>query len=38
MGGFHGIAPATQLLGLWPTRVRRELVEPHVGIRLIETT
>jgi hypothetical protein len=37
MGGFHGIAPATRLLGLWPARVRRELVEPQVALRLVDT-
>ena len=36
MGGFHGVAPASQLLGLWPTRVRRELVEPRVTIDILE--
>ena len=36
MGGFHGIAPASQLLGLWPTTVRRELVESAVTVRLLE--
>jgi hypothetical protein len=32
MGGFHGITPASQLLGLWPTLVARELVERHVEV------
>ena len=32
MGGFHGIAPASRLLGLWPTTVRRELVEPGITV------
>ncbi len=36
MGGFHGISPASQLLGLWPTTVRRELVESAVSVRLLE--
>ena len=36
MGGFHGISPASQLLGLWPTTVRRELVESAVTVRLME--
>jgi len=36
MGGFHGISPASQLLGLWPTTVRRELVESAVAVRLLE--
>lgn len=34
MGGFHGTSPASRLLGLWPTRVRRELVEPAVKVEL----
>ena len=37
MGGFHGITPASQLLGLWPTTVRRELVESTVNIQLLHT-
>jgi Acyclic terpene utilisation family protein AtuA len=37
MGGFHGIAPASQLLGLWPTTVRRDLVESAVAVRLLES-
>jgi hypothetical protein len=37
MGGFHGITPASQLLGLWPTTVRRELVESAVTVRLLES-
>lgn len=36
MGGFHGISPASQLLGLWPTTVRRDLVEAAVTVRLLE--
>jgi hypothetical protein len=36
MGGFHGIAPASRLLGLWPTLVRREQVEPQVRVELID--
>ncbi|MBA3902692.1 MAG: DUF1446 domain-containing protein [Rhodocyclaceae bacterium] len=35
--GFSGIEPARQLLGLWPTLVRRELVEPQVKISVTET-
>jgi len=31
-GGFQGIAPAKELLGLWPTLVRREAIEPHVTV------
>lgn len=38
MGGFHGVSPASQLLGLWPTRVRRELVEHEVQVQLLQTT
>ncbi len=37
MGGFHGITPASQLLGLWPTTVRRELVESAVKVRILES-
>ena len=36
MGGFHGISPASQLLGLWPTTVQRQLVESAVTVRLLE--
>ncbi len=36
MGGFHGISPASQLLGLWPTTVRRDLVESNVSVKLLE--
>jgi hypothetical protein len=36
MGGFHGIAPASQLLGHWPTLAARELIEPHVKIEVSE--
>lgn len=36
MGGFHGIAPASQLLGHWPTLAARELIEPHVRVELTE--
>jgi hypothetical protein len=32
MGGFHGIAPASQLLGLWPALVARELIERRVEV------
>ena len=35
--GFSGIEPARQLLGIWPTLVRRELVEPQVKISVTET-
>ncbi len=37
MGGFHGIAPASQLLGVWPTLVARELIESEVRISVSET-
>jgi hypothetical protein len=36
MGGFHGITPASQLLGLWPTLVERELIEPRVEVSVVE--
>jgi hypothetical protein len=36
MGGFHGVGAPTQLLGLWPTRVRRERVEARVKVELSE--
>ncbi|MEO8202455.1 MAG: DUF1446 domain-containing protein, partial [Betaproteobacteria bacterium] len=32
LGGFHGIQGAKQLLGLWPTLVKRSLVEPRVAV------
>jgi hypothetical protein len=35
--GFSGIEPARQLLGLWPTLVRRDLIEPEVKVSLQET-
>ena len=31
-GGFQGIAPPRELLGLWPTLVRRDLIEPRVTV------
>ncbi len=31
-GGFHGIERAKELLGIWPTLVRRELIESDVDI------
>ena len=37
MGGFHGITPASRLLGVWPSRVRRELVEGRVEVDVLET-
>jgi hypothetical protein len=36
MGGFHGVSPASQLLGLWPSTVRRELVESTVQVEMID--
>jgi len=36
MGGFHGIEPASQLLGLWPALVRREAIEPHIHVDVQE--
>jgi hypothetical protein len=36
LGGFQGIAPATQLLGLWPSAIARERVEPQVRVELSE--
>jgi hypothetical protein len=32
MGGFHGITPGSQLLGLWPTLVARDLIERRVEV------
>jgi hypothetical protein len=32
MGGFHGITPGSQLLGLWPSRVDRRAIEPQVAV------
>jgi hypothetical protein len=37
MGGFNGITPASQLLGLWPTRVSRERVDEAVTVTMLET-
>lgn len=34
MGGFHGTAPASQLLGIWPTLAAREHIESGVAIHL----
>jgi hypothetical protein len=36
MGGFHGIAPASQLLGIWPTLAAREHIESGVEIEMRE--
>jgi len=38
MGGFHGIQPASQLLGLWPSQVARDLIEPRVLVELSEVS
>jgi hypothetical protein len=32
MGGFHGMPAASQLIGLWPSLVRREAVETAVTV------
>jgi hypothetical protein len=32
MGGFHGITPGSQLLGLWPTLVARGSIEQQVEV------
>ena len=32
MGGFHGVTPASQLLGVWPALVARERIEEHVEV------
>jgi len=34
LGGFHGIQGAKELLGLWPTLVKRELVESRVEVNV----
>jgi hypothetical protein len=34
MGGFHGIQPASQLLGLWPSQLRREHIEAQVQVEV----
>jgi hypothetical protein len=36
LGGFHGIQGAKELLGLWPTLVRRDLVESRVEVNVEE--
>lgn len=36
MGGVHGITPASQALGLWPTLVKRDLVESRVEIAITD--
>lgn len=37
MGGFRGVQPARQLLGLWPAAVRREHIDTNVRIELVRT-
>ncbi|MBS0337360.1 MAG: DUF1446 domain-containing protein, partial [Proteobacteria bacterium] len=34
LGGFHGIQGAKELLGLWPTLVKRDLVESRVEVNV----
>ena len=36
MGGFHGVTPASQLLGVWPTLAAREHIEAQVDVQLLE--
>jgi len=36
MGGFHGIAPASQLLGVWPTLAARAHIESGVNVHIEE--
>ena len=36
MGGFHGSQGASALLGVWPTLVPREHVEPQVRVDIVE--
>lgn len=38
IGGFHGIAPASQLLGVWPTLATREHIEAGVEVKIEEIT
>jgi len=38
MGGFHGMPPASQLLGLWPTLVDRTVIESQVSVDAWEVT
>jgi len=35
-GAGRGGAPATELLGIWPTLVDKALVDPHVGVTIQE--
>lgn len=36
--GLGGINPARQLLGLWPTKVRRERIESRVQVHAVDVT
>jgi hypothetical protein len=36
MGGFHGVTPASQLLGVWPALVAREQVEQRVEVTITD--
>ena len=36
VGGRINIQPASELLGIWPTLVRRELIEPGVAVDVME--
>jgi hypothetical protein len=38
VGGYGGITPPRELLGIWPTLVPRALVEPHVAVHTAEVT
>jgi hypothetical protein len=35
--GFHGLHDTGELLGIWPTLVERERLEPGIAIEIIET-
>jgi len=36
MGGFHGVTPASQLLGVWPALVARERIEQQVEVTITD--
>lgn len=36
VGGYGGLTPPRELLGIWPTLVGREHVEPHVKVNVVE--
>ncbi len=38
IGGYGGITPPRELLGLWPIQIPRELVEPSIQITVEEVT